>query len=146
MERAVVDTSVLISAAISKKSSPFKIVELILLDKIVNHASKETLEEFRRTLVEKVVEGYFTLSFAVKFFEMIKKHSSIVNPKENFNLCRDHEDNKFLDVAYEAKVDYPITLDKDLLDLRDDRREFKIREHCFKILRPEEFLEELKGG
>ena len=37
-----------------------------------------------------------------------------------------------------------ITLDKDLLDLRNEDSEFQIKDHRFKILKPEEFLKFVK--
>jgi len=59
-------------------------------------------------------------------------------------LCRDKEDNKFLDVVYSSKAHFLITLDKDLLDLRNENSEFQIKDHRFKILKPEEFLKFVK--
>jgi len=67
-------------------------------------------------------------------------------PKEEFKLCRDPEDDDFLNVAYEAKASCIITLDNDLLNLRDESGELKLREHEIKILRPEEFLKQLKNS
>jgi len=63
-------------------------------------------------------------------------------PKEKFKLCRDPRDDDFLNVAYEAKASCIVTLDKDLLNLRDESGALKLKEHRIKILRPEEFLKE----
>jgi predicted nucleic acid-binding protein len=38
-------------------------------------------------------------------------------------------------------ADFLITLDKDLLELRDENKEFLIKEHKFRILGLEKFLE-----
>ncbi|MDI6689943.1 MAG: putative toxin-antitoxin system toxin component, PIN family [Actinomycetota bacterium] len=47
-------------------------------------------------------------------------------------MCRDPEDDKFIDVALAAKADYLVTGDKDLLVLKNYRG--------VKILKPKEFL------
>jgi len=70
----------------------------------------------------------------------------LVKPRRSISLCRDPEDDKFLEVAYEARVDYIITLDTDLLDMRDeDTKEVDINSYKVRILRPEEFLQEIKA-
>ncbi|MEM3713160.1 MAG: putative toxin-antitoxin system toxin component, PIN family [Thermoproteota archaeon] len=70
------------------------------------------------------------------------KHRRVL-PKEKFRLCRDPADDEFLNVAYEAKANCIITLDKDLLNLGNEAKKLKLKEHVIKILRPEEFLKEL---
>ncbi len=65
--------------------------------------------------------------------------------EEKFTLCRDDADNKFLEVVYASKAGYLLTLDKDLLDLRDSNRKLQIKEHEFKILKPEEFFDEIEN-
>ncbi|MBO3768868.1 MAG: putative toxin-antitoxin system toxin component, PIN family [Thermoproteota archaeon] len=64
-------------------------------------------------------------------------------PKEKFRLCRDPTDDEFLNVVYEAKANCIITLNKDLLNLWNEAKKLKLKEHVIKILWPEEFLKEL---
>ena len=59
-------------------------------------------------------------------------------------MCRDPDDDKYLEIAYQAKADYIVTLDKDLLDLRDKNKQAKINKHTVKILTPKEFLQTLE--
>lgn len=54
------------------------------------------------------------------------KKARFLEPNEQFNICRDKEDNKFLDAVYTSKADYLITLDKDLLDLRNENKSSKL--------------------
>ncbi|RLG59536.1 MAG: putative toxin-antitoxin system toxin component, PIN family [Candidatus Hydrothermarchaeota archaeon] len=56
-------------------------------------------------------------------------------------MCRDKEDNKFLNVAYTSKACCLITLDKDLLDLRDKNKEFIINIKRLNSLLPQFSLE-----
>jgi len=107
-------------------------LELILSNDIF--AEYSVLIEYPK--IEEVVDS---LLFYSLLYEIYKK-AKFFNPNERFNICRDREDNKFLDAVYASKADCLITLDKDLLDLRNENKEFQIKEHRFKILRPEEFL------
>jgi len=72
--------------------------------------------------------------------------TEVIEPKEHFSLCRDEDDNKWLDIAYEARAQIILTRDRDLLDLRDDEKILQLKDHQVKIFKPIEFLkEELRG-
>lgn len=43
----------------------------------------------------------------------------VIAPKLNIKICRDEKDNKFLECAESAKVDYLISGDEDLLSLKE---------------------------
>lgn len=40
-------------------------------------------------------------------------------PAETFEVCRDPDDNKFIDCACAGKCIYNVTGDKDILDIRE---------------------------
>jgi len=136
--KVVVDSNVFVNALLGGKSKEiFKWIdkgdiELILSDDIF--AEYSVLIDY-----PKVKERVDSLLFYSLLYEIYKK-ARFLEPNEQFNICRDKEDNKFLDAVYTSKADYLITLDKDLLDLRNENKEFQIKEHKFKILRPEKFL------
>ncbi len=140
MEKVVIDTSVVVAALVSKKGGSYRLVSLLVDDKLENYVSREILDEYFRVLLTKLSK-LFPVEVLLEFYLLLESRSKIVDPSERFDLCRDEEDNKFLDAAYAARVDFLITLDRDLLDLRDRNLEFQIKEHRLKILRPEEFLE-----
>ena len=71
-----------------------------------------------------------------EWVNLILNNSILVEPKEKFNILRDVGDNKFLECAHEGKVDYIITQDNHLLNLK------KFRDT--KIINPEDFLELFK--
>lgn len=136
--KVVVDSNVFVNALLGGKSKEiFKRIdkgdiELILSDDIF--AEYSVLIEY-----PVIKERIDSLLFYSLLYEIYKK-AKFLEPNEQFNICRDKEDNKFLDAVYASKADYLLTLDKDLLDLRDENKEFQIKEHKFRILRPEEFL------
>jgi len=136
--KVVVDSNVFVNALLGGKSKEiFKRIdkgdiELILSDDIF--AEYSVLIDY-----PKIKERVDSLLFYSLLYEIYKR-AKFLEPNEQFNICRDREDNKFLDAVYTSKADYLITLDEDLLDLGDENKEFQIKEHKFKILRPEEFL------
>lgn len=66
------------------------------------------------------------------------KNAIIVSPKIKFNIVKeDPDDNKVLECASEGRVNFIITQDNHLLRLREFQG--------IKILKPEEFLNLLKG-
>ncbi len=136
--KVVIDSNVFVNALLGGKSKEIfkqidkEDIELILSDDIF--AEYSVLIEYPR-----IKESVDSLLFYSLLYEIYKK-AKFLEPNEQFNICRDKEDNKYLDVVYASKADCLITLDKDLLDLRNENKEFQIKEHKFKILRPEEFL------
>lgn len=60
-------------------------------------------------------------------------------PQVRVDVCRDPKDNYLLELAEEAKADYLITRDRDLLKL--PKQEWKDT----KIIKPEEFLPLLRS-
>ena len=136
-KRIVLDTSVFICGLLSKGTSN-EILKLILDKKVLLLLTEEILREYVKVIFYQKFK--FDRSYALAFLRELSKKSMSGDTKEHFNLCRDKEDDKFLDIVYASKADFLITLDKDLLELRDENKEFQIKEHKFQILRPEEFL------
>lgn len=64
---------------------------------------------------------------------MISKMARLVEINKLFHLCRDPDDNKFLDCAIEGKAKYLITGDQDLLILKEIMR--------VQIVTPRRFLD-----
>ncbi len=62
-----------------------------------------------------------------------------VNPGKRFQLCRDPNDNMFLDTSYAGKAKFLISRDKDLLEIP----EHELRGLRFQIVSPFEFLQQL---
>jgi len=136
--KVVIDTNVLVSAVISKDSSPGDVVRLAILGEIENYTSEDILEEVERILnSEKVLQriGSKHKDDIIRIYRLI---SIKVSPKIRVNVIeRDPSDNKFLEAALEAKADFIITGDHHLLELREFRG--------VKILSPSDFLKLLKG-
>lgn len=135
MIKAVIDTNILVSGLISPKASPAKIISLWRERKFVLVISEEIIEELKRVLLyPKIFQKYGLSERTIdKYLKIIKAFSEVVKPKERIELISsDTEDNKFLEVALEANVNFIVSGDKHLLDLKEFRG--------IKIIKAEKFL------
>ena len=142
--KAVVDTSVIVSAILGDpEKAPAKALRAMLEGKFEAYSSREAMEELYDVFFSEKIIGLLKGKgeVATLTYVLVNSVVKIVNPKRKIELCRDSEDNKFLEIAYEAKAEYIVTLDRDLLELRDEKKEVELFEHQVKVLRPEEFLE-----
>ena len=136
--KVVIDTNVLVSAVISKDSSPADVVRLAILGEIENYTSEDTLAEVERILNSEKVLQRIRREHKDDIIRIYRLISIKVSPKIRVNVIkRDPSDNKFLEAALEAKADFIITGDHHLLELREFRG--------VKILSPSDFLKLLQG-
>jgi len=113
----ICDTNVFLSALLSKKSIPYKVVSH-LLEKRTLALSQETLAELEDVLSRKKFDRFISKETRQTFMENIKRNAVFYDIYNPINLCRDPKDNKFLDVAIASYADYLITGDDDLLVLK----------------------------
>ncbi|OYT30670.1 MAG: putative toxin-antitoxin system toxin component, PIN family [Thermofilum sp. ex4484_79] len=145
-KRVVVDTSVIVASVLGKpEAAPARVVKAMLSGAFRAYSSYKAMEELYEVLtserIARLLKGRSEIVILV--YILVNSRVVLVKPKKRILMCRDSDDNKFLEIAYEAKADCLVTIDKDLLDLRDEKRGVNFLEHRVKILRPSEFLEEL---
>jgi putative PIN family toxin of toxin-antitoxin system len=134
MLKVTLDTNVLISGTFWEGEA-YKIIQLIDQKEIKCYLSKKILEEYNKVLhsdeiLEKVEDHHLKIKSAIiKVVEMC----SIVEPKTKvMAVLDDPDDNKILECALEAKVDYVVTYDEHILKLK----EFE----GIKLIQPKELL------
>lgn len=132
--KVVIDNNVLVSA-FGWHGKPEEVVRLATTGRIENFTSTEMLSELTR------VVGYpklrFPESLQAEIIETVFTSSSLVNVSESLKVINsDISDNRVLECAVAACVDFIISGDKHLLDLK------KFRD--IEIVTPEDFL--LKTG
>ena len=132
--KIVIDTNVFISGTLWY-GIPNRIIELIDFKNIDLVLSQEILQEFSEVLQYDEIQN----KIKIKNFEMtytlkkITELAQIVDPKKKHKVIKDDpDDDKFIDAAVEGDVDYLVSKDKHLLNLK----EF----NGIKIVSPEEFL------
>ena len=111
--RVVIDTNIFISG-LAFGGNPEKITDLVKKNKFQTVTSPEIeLEIFTKLAQLKVPEE------KIQNLKIIFDQGALrVIPKKKVLICRDQEDNMFLEVCLEAKADFLITGDKDLFVLK----------------------------
>lgn len=138
--RAVIDTNVLISGLFGIKDSPSaQILSAIRTQRIILVTSPVIVGEIEEVMNrERIVKHTkMTKDERTDFLDKLIERSDVTAGKQLLQLVgRDIKDDKFLACAFEAKADYIITGDKDLLVLKEYEG--------IKIVTPREFLKVLK--
>lgn len=127
----VFDTNSLISALLIPSS-----ISRQALDKAVTAGnlifSEETLSELNKVLIRSKFDKYIKLNERMEFIERLEIEGKVIKPKSSFTDCRDADDNKFLNLAYDSNALCIVTGDDDLLVLSPFR--------SIQIITPSNFL------
>jgi len=110
--RVVLDTNVLINGFKDENSFEKRIINEVISGKVEAFANRQTLQE-NKLISSQLIEND-------EYQNDLKNLFSIINwvaNKRQIKIVRDEEDNKILESAYEAKAEYLITSDNDLLRL-----------------------------
>lgn len=138
--RIVIDTNILVSAAITPHSATASVVEKCLSEYVV-FVSKQTKNELVEVFSRPKFNRYFNKvqpqAYLTRFLELAVE----IEPSEVITDCKDPKDNPFLSVAVSAKAHYLVTGDKkDLLSMNPFRgveiitaRDFLDRENTRKL-------------
>lgn len=114
---AVIDTNVLISAALSPKGSPAGVVRFFVEQGCVVF-SDETFEEFHSRLWRPKFDTYILREVRQSILRNFSNIAEWIEPEKTLSLCRDADDDKFLSLAVSAKVDMLVSGDSDLTILK----------------------------
>ena len=131
--KVVIDTNVVVSS-IFFGGKPKEIVNLILDKKIDAYANKEIIEEYKET-VDYLKNKYNGKRSNVPLQEIIS-YINIIETNSNIKICRDPDDDKFINCAIDSKSYYIVSGDKDLLVLK--------RYENIEVITISEFLKLLK--
>ncbi len=130
--KVVLDTNVVISAAISTDGTPAKIFELLLEGMIINYTTQEIIDE-----IEEVIKRFYIDDEFRKFIvENFRDCSIIINASFNEGIVSDKADNKFINCALTVRADI-ISGDKHLLELGNYKG--------ITIYNPKQFFDKMDG-
>ena len=96
--------------------------QLFISNSILNEITR-TLQNFKKPLSDEVIQ---------KWKNLIIEKSTLIEPTTFVRIVSDPDDDKFIDLAIEAKADYIITQDNALLKIE--------KYNGTKIISPYEFL------
>ena len=130
--KIVADTNVVISG-IFFGGNPRKIVEAVAAGSIDAYAT--IIDEYTG-IIDSMIErkqGRINQSILSPLFSAMK----IIETGTNIDVCRDPDDNKFIECAVDAKALYIVSGDNDLLDLKeyDEIRIITAKEFCDEYLK-----------
>ncbi len=112
--KIVLDTNVLIDGIKDDYSYEKQIIDAVRAGEIEAFANHQTIRE-NRLIMRRLVEDP---SYEREINDLMSRINQVVNRRQ-IHVVRDQEDNKILESAVEAKADYLITRDNDLLTLEE---------------------------
>ncbi len=118
VKSAVIDTNVLISAALSPNGTPAKVVKHFITNGRIIF-SDETYEEFSTRIWRPKFDPYISRE---KRKSLLMDFSNIADWFEisgDLKACRDPDDDKFLELAIKANAWILVSGDRDLTDLSE---------------------------
>ena len=105
--RSVLDTNVIVSAALLKESIPRQAFNKAL-DEGEVLISVPVLLELAGVLSRKKLDKYLLEDERMRFLVALLREAELVEITETITDCRDAKDNKFLELALSGKADYII--------------------------------------
>ena len=115
-KRVIVDTNCWISFLIGRKLA--SLVDLLCNDRIELVLCDELLEEIREVTQRPKFVKYFPIQEVESLLSFLRLKGNLFELSENIHYCRDEEDDYLLALAVEAKANYLVTGDKDLLVIK----------------------------
>ncbi|MFZ1799215.1 MAG: putative toxin-antitoxin system toxin component, PIN family [Chitinophagaceae bacterium] len=112
----VFDTNALISAHLLDKSASRKAYNKAIDNGVLIY-SAETFDEFANTFIRSKFEKYLPLEKRMSVIGEFQARGALIKTRIVISICRDPNDNKFLELAVSSNASCIITGDKDLLIL-----------------------------
>jgi uncharacterized protein len=118
LRRIVLDTSVIVSALLKPDGNSRKVFRLVL-EKDKPLLSIDQISELESVLQRSKFQKFITLQDRFEILALLLDKGELVSISSAVSICRDENDNKFLNLALDGKADAIITRDPDLLILSD---------------------------
>jgi putative PIN family toxin of toxin-antitoxin system len=128
--RLVLDTNVVVSAALQEEGFPRTVLTIALARPARLYISQPILDEFADVLSR----GEFNVPRGqrLRLLQLIKNRSFLVSPYRRLEVTSDPDDNIFIECADAARADYLIT---------GNQRHFPRFWKGTKVISPREFIE-----
>lgn len=132
MLRVVIDTTVWVSG-IFWHGLPHRILEMWKAGDFEIIVSEAILTEIERKLNQKATEFKMETEVVNEWLDLIIGEAVFVQPLERIQVCRDPDDDLFLEAAVEGRADFIVSGDKDLTDMGEFRE--------IKLVKPRQFYD-----
>ena len=110
----VIDTNVLISAALSASGAPARLVQLVL-ERGSLVFSQPTFDELKTRLYRPKFDRYISLELREAVLHDLSAAARWVEIGEPARYCRDRSDDMFIETALAARAGIVVSGDQDLL-------------------------------
>lgn len=128
--RLVVDTNVIVSAALKPEGLERAALLIAITKPARLYVSRSILEEYEEVLARR--ELRIRKGLRQQLLQLIMNRSRFARPRKTVNVTRDPDDNRFLEGADAARADYLVT---------GNRRHFPKFWKMTKIVTAREFVE-----
>lgn len=115
--RVVVDNNCWISFLIGRRLS--KLVDLLSNECVILVICSELLAELRDVTSRPKFAKYFNQSDVESLIDFMQIIGETIEPQQSVKICRDAADDYLLALAAEAKAEYLVTGDDDLLVIKE---------------------------
>lgn len=132
MHKVVLGSNIFISFLISHKPPISIILDLWRKDGLAVCYSVEILDELEKALTYPKIRKLISGPESESLINAVKTLGILVVPSEIVEVCRDKEDNKYLEACLESGSNLLVSGDEDLLALKEFRG--------IKIINPREFI------
>ena len=119
--RAVLDTNVVVSAAVNPKGPPAEIIRAWRARSFEWVTSLALLDELERTVFSPRVRRYMAWGEdeVAEFVTVVRQRAEVVSPSQQIDAIKDDPpDNRILEAAITAQADYIVSGDRHLLELK----------------------------
>ncbi len=113
--KLVIDTNVLISAALSTQGAPARLVSAVLAKHLLVF-SLFTFDELRTRLYRPKFDRYLSLEERERLLHDFNASAHWVKAGEPAVYCRDRDDDHFIEAGLKAQAHCLVSGDKDLLE------------------------------
>ncbi|MBD5441034.1 MAG: putative toxin-antitoxin system toxin component, PIN family [Treponema sp.] len=113
--RIVIDTNV-VASGIVFGGKPERLLELAIKNDVEMCVSPQILAEYDE-IIARLSAKYLAHTIEITLQDLTD-NALLVTPSQTVTVCRDPDDNKFIECAMEGKCLYIVSGDNDLLDLR----------------------------
>ncbi len=105
--RIVLDTNILVSAALKPEGLPRTVFVVSITKPARLYVSDAILHEYREVLARP--EFRIRKGLRQQFLQLIRNRARMVRPRRAVHAAKDADDNKFLECADAARADYLVT-------------------------------------
>ena len=143
--RATFDTNIFVRSVIRKGNLANRLLALWLEDRFVLVLSQPIIDEVQKVLSRPKMrrKHRYTLAEVTNLVDLLQR-ASIVEVTSSFELCRDSEDDMFIDCAISGRVQFLVSYDNDLID--DSELKQALFEFGVEIVDPPNFLQKIQAS